>query len=186
MQKNEDAQYHRTAMARKTASAGLKAALQKGYIKEDAVVLDYGCGRGDDVSYLNAIGVDATGYDPNLPMGHAYGLMRRPPVALAAYDVVLCTYVLNVIEDLGLRETILRQAFEYVKPGGHLLVTVRAEGDTKPTPAWTRKGDGWLTSAGTFQKFWKDGELEDFASCVGPCVRVRVSKNSIAIWKGGQ
>jgi DNA phosphorothioation-associated putative methyltransferase len=163
MQTSEDAKYHRTAMARKSESLGLKTARKIGCLinaeGDDAVVLDYGCGRGDDVRILATEGYDATGYDPNLPMGAPYGLMRDAPVGKGTYDLVLLTFVLNVIEEFSIRQLILHDAFEYVRPGGTLLVTVRHDGDAKPTPAWTRKRDGWVTSTGTFQRFFKKGEV---------------------------
>jgi DNA phosphorothioation-associated putative methyltransferase len=186
MQSNEDAQYHRTAMARKTPSLGLKTAQRFNLLHtargERGVILDYGCGRGDDVSFLNTLGFDATGYDPNLPDDHYYALLSMPPVARGCYDLVLCTFVLNVVEDHAVRRFIVRDAFEYVAPGGALLVTVRHEGDAKPTPAWTRKGDGWLTSAGTFQKFWGPDELSGFLGFAGRYVR-KLSKNSAVVFK---
>jgi DNA phosphorothioation-associated putative methyltransferase len=187
MQMNEDAKYHRTAIARRSESLGLKTALRWGFLSNvygnPAVVLDYGCGRGDDVQFLTDSGHDATGYDPNLGSGAPYGCMSMPPVAKGEYDLVLCTYVINVIEDTYLRQRILRDAFSYVAPGGVLLVTVRHEGDAKPTPAWARRGDGWITSAGTFQRFFKKGEVPFLLEGIfGRKARImELDKNSTAV-----
>ena len=149
--------FHRTAMARTSESLGLKTARKHDLVK--GAILDYGCGRCTDVVALHDEGHDVTGYDPSLGRRPPYGCSIMPPVARGAYDLVLCTYVLNVIKDAS-RHNVLRDAFSYVKPGGTLLVTVRT--DEKANAAelgWTRMGSGWITSAGTFQRFFKKGEL---------------------------
>ncbi|MGZ6616518.1 MAG: methyltransferase domain-containing protein [Solirubrobacteraceae bacterium] len=53
-------------------------------------VLDYGCGRGADLSYFRSLGIDAVGYDPHEPFGFA-----EPPAGL--FMVVTLIFVLNVL-----------------------------------------------------------------------------------------
>lgn len=38
--------------------------MQHGVIRQDCTVLDYGCGRGEDVSLLQKNGLQAEGWDP--------------------------------------------------------------------------------------------------------------------------
>ena len=63
------------------ASAGL---FEHGYS-----VLDYGCGKGDDLRALIAQGIDCSGWDP----------VFLPDEELTKADIVNLGYVINVIED---------------------------------------------------------------------------------------
>ncbi len=57
-------QRHRTAISRTTLSRPLRLALETGLIDNHRTVLDYGCGRGDDVRELEARGIPCQGWDP--------------------------------------------------------------------------------------------------------------------------
>lgn len=72
-----------------------------GLISEDCSVLDYGCGRGEDVGLLQKSGFAAEGWDPYF----------RPAAPLHPADVVNLGYVLNVIEDRAERADTLRKAY---------------------------------------------------------------------------
>ena len=87
-------------------------------------MLDWGCGKGQDVVGLR----NAEGYDP-----HYY---PKPPDVGAVYNTVLCTYVLNTIPDYFARAEIVRLASSYLARGAWLYVTIRAAKDCK---GWTRR-----------------------------------------------
>lgn len=55
---------HRTALSRNHLSAPVQALLRHGFLNASRF-LDYGCGRGDDVRALLALGVPASGWDPH-------------------------------------------------------------------------------------------------------------------------
>jgi hypothetical protein len=57
-------QRHRTAISRTTLSRPLRLALESGLIDNAHPVLDYGCGRGDDLRELQARGIACEGWDP--------------------------------------------------------------------------------------------------------------------------
>ena len=57
---------HKTAMGRSTLSRPIQLALSAGLISPESTVLDYGCGRGDDVRTLGSLGFDCVGWDPVL------------------------------------------------------------------------------------------------------------------------
>ena len=57
--------------------------------KEKLQIIDYYCGKGDDYKWLNKEGYNAVGFDPK------YCQINKEK----NYDIVLCTYVLNKIED---------------------------------------------------------------------------------------
>ena len=58
-------QRHKTAIGRPALSLPAKLLFQSGLVSDETSVLDYGCGRGDDVKFLNELGVPAVGWDPH-------------------------------------------------------------------------------------------------------------------------
>jgi 2-polyprenyl-3-methyl-5-hydroxy-6-metoxy-1,4-benzoquinol methylase len=85
-------------------------------------VLDYGCGHGADA---DALGAD--GWDP----------YWRPRANLGRYNTVLCTYVLNVLEDESAREEVIAAISRCLFPGGTAYITVRRD---LTGPVHTSKG----------------------------------------------
>lgn len=140
---------HRTALGRTDVSRPIRLALAAGLIHQDAAVLDYGCGRGDDVRILVGLGYDCVGWDP------AY----RPDGDLRPSEVVNLGYVVNVIEDPQERIATLKAAW---KLASRLLI-VAARVDVQAQPKYAEVlGDGMITRRGTFQKFYTQPELRDW------------------------
>lgn len=137
---------HKTAIGRTELSRPLQLALASGVIKEGTEVLDYGCGRGDDVRVLSALGFACEGWDP----------VHRPDGNRRASDVVNLGYVVNVIEDPEERAEALRQAWALARRA--LVVAGRVDIQSLPSDA-DAHGDGIVTSRGTFQKFFSQDEL---------------------------
>ena len=81
-------------------------------------LLCYGCGRGADVAWLKVRGYDAVGYDPYPPFGYS-----EPPEG--KYDRVLLVYLMARLKTDVNRRSIVAKAFNYVRPGGHLLIASR-------------------------------------------------------------
>lgn len=138
---------HRTAIARPDLSKPIALALADGVIIESSSLFDYGCGRGDDVARLRALGYEAYGWDP----GH------RPTAEIRSADVVNLGYVVNVIEDPAERAEALRTAWALA---GKALVVAARPGWEARTVAGKRHGDGILTTRGTFQKFFTQEALQ--------------------------
>tara|TARA_Y100000310_G_C20590142_1_gene767539 strand:- start:747 stop:1208 length:462 start_codon:yes stop_codon:yes gene_type:complete len=106
-----------TAIKRSGPSVPLKAVESQLNAKD--LILDYGCGRGTDVSYLKAKGYSVCGYDPHwLPtdLSDKSGL----------FDVVLCTYVLNVLPKSH-EDSIISEIKSYLSEGGKAFVAVRRD-----------------------------------------------------------
>ncbi|MEU7378103.1 methyltransferase domain-containing protein [Streptomyces albidoflavus] len=82
-------QRHRTAIGRVGLSVPARQAVVDLQLEPRMRVLDYGCGRGGDVRALQNIGLDVSGWDP----------AHHPDGDLKPAEIVLLTYVLNVIED---------------------------------------------------------------------------------------
>ena len=138
---------HRTALVRTSLSRPLTQALADGVLlPEHDSVFDYGCGRGDDLRHLAAIGVAASGWDPT----------HRPHGPRQPADVVNLGYVVNVIEDRAERAEALRSAWQLASKA--LVVSGRLTWDAKDLVG-RPLADGILTRTGTFQKFFEHTEL---------------------------
>jgi len=73
--------------------------------------LDYGCGRGRDAdTYV------LEGYDP----------AWRPQRPTGTFDTILCTYVLNVVDEV-VQEAILDDLKGLLSPGGKAYISVRRD-----------------------------------------------------------
>lgn len=105
----------KTAMHRTSLSAPVKWLLEKGYLITGNSVLDFGCGHGRDVLELRKLGFYADGYDPHWKPAE--------DLLLKQYNTVLCTYVLNVVEEQEEIE-ILRKL---EKLGKVIFITVRRD-----------------------------------------------------------
>ncbi|MBV9023106.1 MAG: DNA phosphorothioation-associated putative methyltransferase [Streptomycetaceae bacterium] len=142
-----------TAISRSGLSVPARQAVVDGQILPGGTVLDYGCGRGEDVRALRHIGCEAVGWDP----------FYQPDVRLEPCPVVLLTYVLNVIEDTSERRRTLQRAWELA--GAVLIVSARL--------TWERSkvngeefGDGLLTRRKTFQHLYGASELRAYVEDV--------------------
>lgn len=89
-------------------------------------ILDYGCGKGSDVSILQNKGYSIEGYDP----------YYFPQTVLSKYDTILCTYVLNVIPEEHIRESVLQHISGVLL--GSVYITVRT--DIMCLKGWTKRG----------------------------------------------
>jgi DNA phosphorothioation-associated putative methyltransferase len=137
---------HLTALKRNQLSRPIRLALADSIIKSETLLLDYGCGQGDDVRLLQAQGVSCSGWDPFFSQS-----CPRSPA-----EVVNLGYVVNVIEDTGEREDALRTAWSLAQKA--LIVSARLTVDCDSEEE-ARFGDGHLTSRGTFQKLFEQNEL---------------------------
>jgi len=144
---------HRTAMARRGLSTPMQALWRHGYVGGSLTVLDYGCGRGDDLSALEAHGVEARGWDPHF----------RPEGPREESDVVNLGFVLNVIEDPDERRQALSQAYGLAR---RVLAVSALLGGRAAEERYRAFGDGVLTSRNTFQKYFGHEELGEYIASV--------------------
>ena len=139
----------RTAITRDSFSRSVRHLLDRGLLTEGETFFDYGCGRGDDVAGLTALGFSASGWDPH----------HRPDTPRTASDVVNLGYVLNVIPDVDDRRRALREAYDLAERC--LSVTVLTKYDQTGNNL-RPYGDGFVTSRSTFQKYYDESELASF------------------------
>jgi DNA phosphorothioation-associated putative methyltransferase len=125
--------------------------MRLGVVSKERSVFDYGCGQGEDVEALSSQGFDAFGWDPH----HA------PEGKRSSADVVNLGFVLNVIEDPRERLETLRAAWEYARKA--LCVAVMVQGKVS-TAGHKPFRDGFLTSRGTFQKYFDQQELREIVA----------------------
>ena len=75
--------------------------------------LDYGCGKGKDVSILQSKGFNSLGYDP-----YYFPVLPRKP-----YDLVSCGFVLNTQSSRERREGVVKAAFAKCKRPQSLIIS---------------------------------------------------------------
>jgi len=149
MESNSAIPRHKTAIRRGDFSRPVKCILRDGLIDQSHTILDYGCGRGEDVALLSDDGFSAAGWDP----------VYRPEGPRHEADVVNLGYVINVIENPKERATTLRQAWVLCRRLLVVAAQVLMAGRGKDPVEF---GDGVLTGRGTFQKFYDQAELKTF------------------------
>ncbi|MEV4245038.1 DNA phosphorothioation-associated putative methyltransferase [Streptosporangium canum] len=142
-----------TAIGRTGLSVPARQAVIDQQIVPGSSVLDYGCGRGTDVDTLTSMDVAVSGWDPYYhPNGH-----------LEVADVVLLTYVLNIIEDPQERRRTLLRAWELAEQS--LVVSTRLTWERSKVKGAEFR-DGVLTSRRTFQHLFGASELRGYVEDV--------------------
>ncbi|MFF3947144.1 DNA phosphorothioation-associated putative methyltransferase [Streptomyces sp. NPDC001902] len=149
MQQTWKSDRRRTAIGRANLSVPARQALGDRQLTAKRTILDYGCGRGDDVRALERLGCRVSGWDP----------FYRPEARLEPTDVVLLTYVLNVIEDPVERRRTLQDAWDLAET--LLIVSTRLTWE-KSKVHGEEFGDGLLTGKGTFQHLFGASELRAY------------------------
>lgn len=115
----------------------------------ETTFLDYGCGQGDDVERLQGMGYTVSAWDP----------VHRPDGGKSPAEVVNLGFVLNVIEDPLERMEVLQEAFELSR---RLLVVSTLVATSEPTALERPYKDGILTRRNTFQKYFRQEELQQY------------------------
>lgn len=136
---------HKTAITRYGLSAPMQALAKHGYLDGRFSLLDYGCGKGDDLRLLERNGIACAGWDPHY----------RPAAPLRKADVVNLGFVLNVIESPEERVEALSSAFGLAEK----LLSVAVIPSRKAYYGGENFGDGIRTQRGTFQKFFEQQEI---------------------------
>lgn len=140
---------HKTAIKRYGFSRPIQTVLEYGLLNKGQSLLDYGCGKGDDVKQLKALGHNVYGWDPVHPSDSS-----KIPA-----DIVNLGFVLNVIEDTVERTEVLNDAYSLCKK---LLVVSTIVASSSTQGAVRPYRDGILTSRSTFQKYFRQEELKQY------------------------
>ena len=155
---------HKTALSRDKLSVPLFLIGQRGYLNGDYTLLDYGCGKGDDLRELEAHGIDCVGWDP----------AHRPDTDIEPSDIVNLGFVINVIEDKQERINTLQRAYSYAN---QLIIVSAMLGNESIYERFKPYKDGVVTARNTFQKYYMQGELQQFIESI-------LDDNAIALGPG--
>lgn len=157
-------QRHLTAIDRNKLSNPMQIIARHNYLDGGMSVLDFGCGKGDDVRELEAHGIDVSGWDP----------VHNPEGILINSDIVNLGFVLNVIEDREERDDTLRRAWGYADR--FLVASVMLAGESF-IQQFTPYGDGVITSRNTFQRYYTQSEFRGYVESV-------LDENAVAVGPG--
>lgn len=162
---------HKTAISRTDLSRPVRRAISDGILTADLRLFDYGCGRGDDLRMLNALGFKVASWDP----------VHRADAVRAPAPIVNLGFVINVVEDVRERVAALRSAWDLAEQvmivAARLhIVAARLHIDSRFVAETDAFEDGCLTIRGTFQKLfdqqelrmWIDQSLGVFSVAAGP------------------
>ena len=161
---------HKTAIVRRDLSQPMQLMMRFGLVTPERSLFDYGCGQGEDVWALVSQGFNAFGWDP-----HHYA---NGPRKLA--DVVNLGFVLNVIEDPRERSETLKAAWGFATRALCVSVMLQGRGQTanqKP------HGDGYLTSRGTFQRYYTQEDLREFVARATGQETLSLAPGIVAVFK---
>lgn len=159
-----DVERYKTAIDRNQLSQPMQIMARHNYLNGDWSVLDYGCGKGDDMRELEAHGIDISGWDP----------VHCPDGDLINSDIVNLGFVLNVIEDRSERSETLNRAWEYTDK--LLVVSVMIAGESL-IQQFTPYKDGIITSRNTFQRYYSQSEIRSY-------LETTLDENAIAVGQG--
>ena len=155
---------HRTAIDRNKLSQPMQILARHNYFNGEYSVLDYGCGKGDDIRELDAHGVEVFGWDP----------VHHPDGDVVNADIVNLGFVLNVIEQRDERDETLRRAFEYANK--LLIASVMIAGESL-IKQFSPYKDGVITSRNTFQRYYTQSEFRAYLESV-------LGESAIAVGQG--
>ena len=140
---------HKAAIIRRELSRPVRLALEAELFTEETTFFDYGCGYGEDVTFLRDRGYTSSGWDP----------YYQPKVPCVAADIVNLSYIINVIEDTQERREALLKAWELAQQVLIVSAQVLIDDRQKGLVAY---GDGIVTSRNTFQKYYQQEELKAY------------------------
>lgn len=145
---------YRTAISRNKLSSPMKTLHKLGFLNGEYSIFDYGCGKGDDLKFLELRGIKSSGFDPHF----------FPNNKLIPSDIVSLGFVINVIEDKNERDNVIKSAFNIAKQ--YLVISVMTP---KAKDKFLPYKDGVLTSRNTFQKYFKNAELIEYVKSIINC-----------------
>ena len=115
---NDSTSTPRKVRQREDVAPAIQRLADNGVFKSSHKLLCYGCGRGVDVSWLRRKQYHVTGYDPHPPYGYS-------EIPTGVYDYVLLVYLMPRLKTDENRKATIEKAWEFVRPGGQLLIVSR-------------------------------------------------------------
>lgn len=121
-------------------------------------ILDYGCGTGRNMRYIQAnqkdVNVEIIGCDIADQLTHNFEkheeirkmgmqIIENTQVPKNQFDIVLNSHVLNVIESDEIKMAVLNNIYDSLVDGGHAIIEVRTKKDVEGAKSKVPHGDGW-------------------------------------------
>lgn len=137
--------------------------------ENNKLVLDYGCGKLRNTNYLLRNKFNVNIYDTKKQLENIdIETLKVANISLKdQYDLILCSFVLNVIPEKEIRIEILKNIEKTLKIDGFAYIEVRNNRFLKETKTAIPYNDGFLLGKGkikTFQKPYTLNELKHFIS----------------------
>lgn len=113
-------------------------------------ILDFGCGKGQDVEHYIQKGFDSCGYDPHTPFGYS-------DLPNGKFDLITLLFVLNVLPGTTRRISVIKKASEFMATNSVMIIVTRsplAVNKEAQKLGWKRHMDGYWSNQkrGMFQK----------------------------------
>ena len=149
---------------------------------DDSTILDYGCGTGRNMTYLleqGACSLCGTDIPEQLKAQEAKHselmekgclIMENIYFADSNFDLILCSHVLNVIEDDQIKIGVLTDIARMLKNGGKAVIEVRTAHDVESAKTKEAYKDGWLIKKGsayTYQEAISKAKMEMLCRAAG-------------------
>lgn len=160
---------------------------------DDSTILDYGCGTGRNMTYLleqGACSLCGTDIPEQLKAQEAKHaelmekgclIMESFYYAKDSFDLILCSHVLNVIEDDQTKIAVLTDIADLLKEGGKAVIEVRTAHDVESAKTKEAYKDGWLIKKGgayTYQEGISKAKMEMLCRAAGLIVTAHTCNSS--------
>lgn len=160
---------------------------------DDSTILDYGCGTGRNMTYLleqgaySLCGTDipeqlkAQEVKHNALMEQGCLIMESFYYASNSFDLILCSHVLNVIEDDSVKQMVVKDIANLLAEGGKAIIEVRTAHDVESAKTKEAYKAGWLIKKGsafTYQEALSKDKLENLCTSAGLKVVSHISNSS--------
>ena len=160
----------RTAISRASLSVPMRELINLNVFDLDSKCIDVGCGKGEDIEFIQYLGVDIVGYDKYNPKFKYDKLLDN------TYNIVTCNYVFNVI---GLQEH--KELLNKLKQiGDNIYICVRSDSRAiKDNWEYIALEDYWKTPKNTYQRFY----TEEMVNTYFGQVEYIISNGSLRLFK---
>lgn len=160
---------------------------------DDSTILDYGCGTGRNMTYLleqGACSLCGTDIPEQLKAQEAKhdALMEQGCLIMESFyyagnsfDLILCSHVLNVIEDDSVKQMVVKDIANLLAEGGKAIIEVRTAHDVESAKTKEAYKAGWLIKKGsayTYQEALSKDKLENLCTSAGLTVVNHISNSS--------
>jgi len=125
-------------------------------INPEGRTLDFGAGLG-----LGAKEMGADSYEPFAREGFVPTFAKSAEIPSDSYEKITNLNVLNVVPR-EVRDDIVKEIGRVLKPGGTAVITTRGKDVMKAKGREGPEDNSIITSAGTYQKGFTKGELEEY------------------------